>query len=152
MKYLILVFCFFMSFSSFSMVDEYVFCQVQMESIRILSKIKVDVLEEYRSSILKSKTIDEIKKNHEILIFIGVDDKSNKNEDVFLNSIVNQIKSNKGLSKEEAEIEALRLIKYLKLNEINQAIKFNGIDNPVLWSDWVEQCVKSNKDFNNENK
>ena len=128
MKTLFALITVFISFNVVADVDEYQFCQVQIDSIRALSELSLDELMSLKKSIANASSIHELSKA------------TSKD----LSQMVTAIQTHQKISKELAEKKTLKLFKGFELDSISNAIRLQGITSEKIWSLQFDKCVKDN--------
>jgi len=110
-------------------VDAYQWCQAHMDNLKWLSSFDKEVLVELRKRITYSESVREL----------------GKATGKPLEEMVPLIMKHQGISEEEAEKQALNLYKMLEVNAVNTAILLNGNVNELVWTEWFDKCVQTNK-------
>ncbi|MCQ8878797.1 hypothetical protein NQT69_12365 [Pseudoalteromonas shioyasakiensis] len=126
MKTLFSLITVFLSFSSIADVDEYLFCQVHIDSIRKLSELPLSELTLLKKSIAVATSIEEL----------------NKATSKDASSMVVAIKNQKKITKDAAEKVTLKLLKKIEIDSISKAISLQGNTSEMIWSLQFDKCVK----------
>ena len=128
MKTLFALVTFFLSFSSIADVDEYQWCQGQIDSIRKLSELPLNELTSLKKSIAIAASIDEL----------------NKVTSKDFSPMVIAIKNHQKITKDAAEKATLKLVKGLEIDSISKAISLHGNTSEKIWNLQFDKCVKDN--------
>ena len=100
-----------LSYSACSEPDVYQWCQAQIDGTKHLSSLPLDALTLLQKKVSYASSIEELS------IATG------KNLDKFVSSVQEHQK----ISKIEAEVRALKLLKQIEMTLISQAFKMHGI-------------------------
>jgi hypothetical protein len=128
LKTLFALITFFLSFSSIADVDEYQWCQGQIDSIRKLSELPLNELTSLKKSIAIAASIDEL----------------NKVTSKDFSPMVIAIKNHQKITKDAAEKATLKLVKGLEIDSISKAISLHGNTSEKIWNLQFDKCVKDN--------
>jgi len=116
------------SFSTLADVDEYQWCQVQVDSIRKLSKLPLSELTSLKKSIAVASSIEEL----------------NKITSKDFSPMVIALQEHQKITKEAAYKTTLKLVKGLEIDSISKAISLQGTVSEKIWSLQFDMCVKDN--------
>jgi len=119
-----------LSNNSFAEVDEYQFCQVQIDSVKKFSLMSLKDLLSLKKSIALATSIEELNK-------FGSSD---------LAPMVVAIQEHQKISKKAAVQATIKLIKGLVIEQISLAINLQGIKSEKVWDLLFDKCVKNNLD------
>ncbi|MBB1341252.1 hypothetical protein H5158_06305 [Pseudoalteromonas sp. SR45-6] len=128
MKSLFVLIQVFLSFSSIADVDEYQWCQAQIDSIRKLSELPLNELTLLKKSIAVAASIEEL----------------NKVTSKDFSPMVIAIKNHQKVTKDVAEKTTLKLVKGLQIDSVSKAISLQGNTSEKIWSLQFDNCVKGN--------
>ena len=129
MKPLFVLITVFFSFSSIADVDEYQWCQAQIDSIRKLSELPLNELTFLKKSIAVAASIEEL----------------NKVTSKDFSPMVIAIKNHQNITKGAAEKATLKLVKELEIDSISKAISLQGNTSEKIWNLQFDKCVKDNQ-------
>ena len=110
---------------SYSQIDSYSWCQKHMDTIRSLSTMEMNLLQEGRRQISFSNSIESLSKA------------TGKNYAELVDILI----SKEGKTREASEKYIMENIKPAEIYIINTAIEMHGITEEKAWSEWYKKCV-----------
>ncbi len=128
MKTLIVLITLVFSVNSLAYVDEYQWCQAQIDIIRKLSVLPLNELASLKKSIAIVASIEEL----------------NKITSKDFSPMVIVMQEHQNITQEAAEQATLTIVKGLEIDYISKAISLQGMESEKIWNLQFDKCVKDN--------